>query len=114
FRTIKSESKEPYSDWNWTTRISESVWNAYPIYDWKTEDVWTANGRFGWDYNRVYDLMHLAGLTLSQMRLCQPYGDDQRKGLYLFKILEPETWQRVVSRVEGANFGNRYSKTQSH
>lgn len=114
FRTIKSTNKEPYLDWQWTTKISDSVWNAYPIYDWRTEDIWTANGKFGWSYNKIYDLMQMAGLTLSQMRLCQPYGDDQRKGLYLFKILEPETWQKVVSRVEGANFGNKYSKTQSH
>jgi len=53
--------------------------------------------------------MHLAGVTLKAMRICQPYGDDQRKGLYLFKLLEPETWAKVVARVEGANFGNRYS-----
>ena len=26
----------------------------------------------------------------------------------MFKILEPETWSKVVERVEGANFGNRY------
>jgi len=88
--------------------MSEHVFNAYPIYDWKTEDIWIANGREGWDYNRVYDLMHLAGLSVHQMRLCQPYGDDQRKGLWLFKILEPETWAKVVNRVQGANFGNRY------
>jgi len=54
--------------------------------------------------------MHLAGLSIHQMRICQPYGDDQRKGLYLFKILEPTTWAKVVNRVEGANFGNRYSE----
>ena len=45
------------------------------------------------------------------MRLCQPYGDDQRQGLYLFKLLEPETWAKIVNRVEGANFGNRYTET---
>jgi predicted phosphoadenosine phosphosulfate sulfurtransferase len=48
------------------------------------------------------------------MRICQPYGDDQRKGLYLFKILEPETWAAVVNRVEGANMGNRYSENDRH
>ena len=26
-------------------------------------------------------------------------------------ILEPETWAKVVNRVEGANFGNRYTET---
>ena len=56
--------------------------------------------------------MYKGGVSLHEMRLCQPYGDDQRKGLYLFKILEPETWTKVVARVEGANFGNRYSQDQ--
>lgn len=111
FRTIKSATKETWRGRGWTTRVTPGtgkVWNAYPLYDWRTEDVWVANGRQGWDYNRTYDLMHLAGLSLYQMRLCQPYGDDQRKGLWLFKILEPETWAKVVERVDGANFGNRY------
>jgi len=114
FRTIRNVEKEPWRDWAWTTRVSAHVWNAYPLYDWRTEDLWTATGRFGWDYNHIYDLMHLAGVPLGSMRLCQPYGDDQRKGLWLFKLLEPETWARVVGRVEGANFGNRYSEGQSH
>lgn len=108
FRTIKRVDKKTWNDAPWTTWISETVCNVYPLYDWRTEDVWIAHGRQGWDYNRVYDLMHLAGLSIHQMRLCQPYGDDQRKGLWLFKILEPETWAKVVNRVQGANFGNRY------
>lgn len=109
FRTIRDEDKETYNKIMWSTKVSPNVYNFYPIYDWRTEDIWIANGKFGYDYNKIYDLMHLAGLTLSQMRLCQPYGDDQRKGLYLFKMLEPETWSKVVSRVEGANFGNRHA-----
>jgi hypothetical protein len=108
FRTIKNEAKTTWQGLPWTTLVTPSVYNAYPIYDWRTEDVWIAHGRQGWDYNRIYDLMNLAGLTIHQMRLCQPYGDDQRKGLWLFKILEPETWAKVVNRVQGANFGNRY------
>lgn len=28
-----------------------NLWRVYPIYDWRTEDVWTAPSRFGWDYN---------------------------------------------------------------
>ena len=110
YRTIASTSKEPYQGKQWSTRISDSVYNFYPIYDWRTKDIWIANYRQKYDYNKIYDLMYLAGLTIHQMRLCQPYGDDQRKGLYLFKILEPETWAKVVNRVEGANFGNRYTE----
>lgn len=108
FRTIASESKVTWKNYRWTTRLTDVLYNAYPVYDWTTEDVWTANGKTGWPYNKIYDLMHMAGVGIHEQRLCQPFGDDQRKGLWLFKILEPETWSRVVNRVEGANFGNRY------
>ena len=109
FRTIKNHRKKRFKDYGWTTEITESIYNAYPIYDWKASDIWAANGKFRFRYNMIYDLMYLAGVPTRAMRLCQPYGDDQKKGLYLFKILEPETWERVVARVEGANFGNRYA-----
>lgn len=108
YRTIKSETKTTWQGFGWTTLTTPNVYNCYPIYDWTVEDVWAAHGKHGWDYSKVYDLMYLAGLSIHQMRLCQPYGDDQRKGLWLYKILEPETWSKVVGRVEGANFGNRY------
>lgn len=114
FRTIKSDTKITLDNLQWTTKLfpkdNSEIYNCYPIYDWRVEDIWRANGKFGWQYNRIYDIMHLAGVSLSKQRLCQPYGDDQRQGLYLFKILEPETWAKVVNRVEGANFGNRYTE----
>jgi predicted phosphoadenosine phosphosulfate sulfurtransferase len=52
--------------------------------------------------------MYRAGLPLSKMRLCQPYGDDQRRGLNLFHVLEPKTWVKIVNRVNGANSGALY------
>lgn len=114
FRTIRNERKVTYKDYSYTTKLhpdgADKVYNVYPIYDFKTRDVWIANGKYGYDYNKIYDVMYLAGVPLDKMRLCQPYGDDQRQGLYLFKILEPETWAKVVNRVEGANFGNRYTE----
>lgn len=115
FRTIVSETKITLDGLQWTTKLfpkeeGSQIYNCYPIYDWRVEDIWRANGKFGWDYNKIYDLMYLAGVSLHKQRLCQPYGDDQRQGLYLFKILEPETWAKVVNRVEGANFGNRYTE----
>ncbi len=89
----------------YTNYLSQTLWNVYPIYDWKVEDLWTYFGKSGKPYNHLYDRMYQAGLTLSQMRICQPYGDDQRKGLWLFHLIEPETWARVVARVNGANSG---------
>ncbi len=93
---------------NYTNYIGQTLWNVYPIYDWKVEDNWAYHGKTGKPYNHLYDLMHKAGLTLSQMRICQPYGDDQRRGLWLFHLIEPDTWARVVARVNGANSGALY------
>lgn len=93
----------------WTTRKSTNCYNVYPIYDWKTEDIWRYHAHFpDKPYNKIYDKMHMAGVKLGQQRLCQPYGDDQRRGLWLFHILEPETWYKVVNRVNGANSGALY------
>ena len=93
----------------WTTWKGGALFNAYPIYDWRTEDLWTYFARTGKAYNALYDRMHQAGLTLHKMRICQPYGDDQRKGLWLYHVVEPETWGRVVARVAGANSGALYA-----
>lgn len=109
FRTVASEAKIMMEGKPWTTEVLPSLYNIYPIYDWKTADLWTYHARNpAKPHNRLYDLMHKAGLTIAQMRICQPYGDDQRRGLWLFHLIEPETWARVVSRVNGANGGALY------
>jgi len=109
FRTLASTSKTVKHGKQWTSQVTDNVYNVYPIYDWKTQDVWGYHGHNpDRPYNRLYDLMGKAGLTINQMRICQPYGDDQRRGLWLFHLIEPETWARVVARVNGANGGALY------
>lgn len=109
FRTLASLSKTRFNEKEWTTLVIDNVYNIYPIYDWKTEDIWTFQGKYPEKpYNILYDYMYKAGLPLAYMRICQPYGDDQRRGLWLFHIIEPETWSRIVARVNGANSGAMY------
>ena len=117
FRTITfQKNKETYKNYNWTTRLKFSnkildVYNFYPIYDFSVEDIWGAVGRLDLYYNKIYDLMYKNGVALADQRICQPYGDDQRKGLNQFKALEYETWAKVLNRVNGVNFGNIYCRT---
>lgn len=116
FRTIVSEKKERFNGYGWTTRVKirdkfTNVFNFYPIYDWEVEDIWGAVSRLDLLYNEIYELMYKNGLSLHEQRLCQPYGDDQRNGLDQFRALEPETWEKVVNRVHGVNFGNIYART---
>lgn len=109
YRTIATLTKQTMDGKQWTTRVVENVYNVYPIYDWRVDDLWLYHFQNpDKPYNRLYDLMHKAGLTPSQMRICQPYGDDQRRGLWLFHLIEPETWARIVARVNGANGGALY------
>lgn len=103
-----ARKKSTFEGLQWTTWVGGSLYNIYPIYDWRTEDIWTYVGKFKKPYNRLYDRMHQAGLSIHQARICQPYGDDQRRGLWLFHIIEPETWGKIVSRVSGANSGALY------
>lgn len=109
FRTISSKKKTMLDNKCYTTLVTDNVFNVYPIYDWTTDDIWIYHAKNpDKRHNELYDLMHRAGLTISQMRICQPYGDDQRRGLWLFHLIEPETWAKVVSRVNGANSGALY------
>lgn len=86
------------------------IYSVHPIYDWKTRDIWIYNCKFKKEYNKLYDIMSQAGLSIHQQRICQPYGDDQRKGLWLFHIIEPETWSRIIARVSGVNSGSEFVK----
>jgi predicted phosphoadenosine phosphosulfate sulfurtransferase len=98
-----------WKDYIWTTKIISEVYNIYPIYDWRTEDIWRYHSKFPEKpHNEIYDKMQMAGVKLSQQRLCQPFGDDQKKGLWLYHILEPETWYKLIARVNGANYGALY------
>lgn len=108
WRTIADRSKETHFGKAYTTKVADHLYNFYPIYDWHVYDIWRYHAQTGKPHNEVYDRMHLAGLTPHQMRLCQPYGDDQKRGLWLYQIIEPETWGKVVMRVNGANSGSLY------
>jgi len=109
FRTLMA-NKQRIEGKQWTTYKGGAVYNIYPIYDWRTRDDWIYAGKSGKSYNKLYDRMYQAGLTIHQMRICQPYGDDQRKGLWLFHLIEPETWAKIVARVNGANQGALYAQ----
>lgn len=109
FRTIASSKKDTIDGKLWTTRVVSDVWNVYPIYDWHTMDIWTFFAKEKKPYNKLYDRMHQAGIKISQMRICEPFGDEARKGLWLYQVVEPAMWAKVCLRVAGANTGALYS-----
>ena len=95
----------------WTRRIDDTVCNAYPIYDWKIAAIWTANGKFGWDYNKLYDLYHQAGISLQRQRVASPFISEAIASLNIYRVIDPDTWGRMISRVNGVNFACIYGNT---
>jgi predicted phosphoadenosine phosphosulfate sulfurtransferase len=85
---------------------------AYPIYDWRTEDVWTAPYAYDWDYCKVYDDMELLGISPLNQRLAPPFGEEPFRSLYTYQLIEPELWDKMVNRVPGAASGARYAQTE--
>lgn len=58
--------------------------------------------------------MYQAGLSIYQMRIDEPFGDTTRRGLYLYQIIEPKMWAKLVARVAGANVVNEYGRQRGN
>ena len=96
---------------DWLKNVEENVCYAYPVFDWKTEDIWIANAKFGWKYNTLYDLFYQAGLTIYQMRVASPFNDYAKNTLNLYRVIDPNNWGKMIGRVDGVNFTGIYGGT---
>ena len=89
-----------------------NLYKVYPIYDWRTQDVWTAPAKFGWDYCRAYDVYDKLGIPPDQQRLAPPFGEEPLEGLWQFAHCFPDIWCRMQTRVPGANTAALYARTE--
>lgn len=113
YRAILNEEKTMLKGKSWTkkkTQHTKVVYNCYPIYDWKTQDIWVANAKFGWEYNHLYDIFYMAGLTIAQMRVASPFMSESKSSLNLYRVIDPHVWVTLCARVQGANFIATYGK----
>ena len=111
WRAIHKERETYFNNIKYSKKISENVFNFYPIYDWKTEDIWVANAKFNFKYNKLYDLYYQAGLPIDSMRVASPFLSEGQETLKLYRVIEPHTWGKLVSRVNGVNFTGLYGGT---
>lgn len=114
FRAIMNTRTEQRDGMMWTKRNAPHVFNCYPIYDWQTEDVWTANELFGWDYNKLYDIFYKAGIPVHNMRVASPFMSESKSSLGMYRVIDPQVWARLCARVQGANFIATYGKQLSY
>lgn len=97
---------------NYIVNAGLGIAKAYPIYDWQTQDVWTAPAKFGWDYNRAYDLMEMLGISPDEQRCAPPFGEEPLGGLWVFAQAFPEIWDAMLDRAPGVAAAARYAKTE--
>ncbi|MDN5469886.1 MAG: phosphoadenosine phosphosulfate reductase [Lactococcus lactis] len=107
----RDETFSRFGTTNYSHRIFHNVFNFYPMYDWLFEDVWVANAKFSFDYNHLYDLYFQAGVPFKSMRVANPFHQCGVSSLKLYQALEPETWGKLIGRVNGANFAAIYGGT---
>lgn len=111
WRAVHSDKNyKTWSNYEWTNTANKCV-AAYPIHDWTTEDVWTANAKNGWDYNKLYDLFYYADVPLHKQRVASPFISEGIEALHLYQVIEPDTWGKLVGRVNGVNFAGLYGGT---
>lgn len=113
WRAVHADRVAKYNGKKFTVDNKNGVVNVYPIYDWQVEDIWRYSGKFEKKYNKTYDLFYRAGVTLSKMRIDEPFGVEERNGIKLWKELEPETWGKMVERVKGVNLSQLGLGTQA-
>ena len=52
-------------------------------------------------------------MPVSEMRVASPFNEWAAQSLNLYRVIEPDTWTKLVGRVQGANFGAIYGDTKA-
>ena len=110
YRAIMNDRKVIHKGKMWTKKNQPHVFNCYPIYDWKTKDIWLANDTFDWNYNKLYDIFYKAGVPVGSMRVASPFMSESKSSLGLYRVIDPHVWAKLCARVQGANFIATYGK----
>lgn len=107
YRTVANKKND-----NYITRKGHFAF-AHPIYDWSSNDVWLAVHKYGWDYNKTYDVFNQTKLfnKFLNQRVCPPFGEEPLRGLWIYSECFPEMWHKMLSRVKGVATAWRYANT---
>jgi len=112
YQVIAKKKNDAYI--NAVSEFNQSQYRAHPIYDWSSEDVWLAVHKFGWDYNKTYDIFNQTKLfnNFLQQRVCPPFGEEPLRGLWIYAECFPEMWHKMINRVQGVSTAWRYGNSE--
>ncbi len=78
----------------------------WPIYDFLSDDVWTAIAKNHWEYNKCYDLMYRWGLKKTNMRVSALIHETSWTAIQMLQEFEKDTYNRFCARINGVSTFN--------
>lgn len=95
----------------WSTKAEgDGNYRFYPVFDWRTGDIWKYLADHGVRYNRVYDRMFaLRGADERRMRVSFLAHEQSFRGLTMLQELEPATYERLIQRLGGVHCAALYA-----
>lgn len=112
YRAVTAKSTDNYIMKSDIGTSRGNLYKVYPVYDWTTDDVWTAPALFGWDYNRAYDRLEMAGVPAGLQRCSPAFGEEPLEKLHTYATCFPDVWEKMVDRVPGVGCAARYARTE--
>lgn len=82
----------------------------YPLYDWTYTDIWKAIHENNWRYSKLYDQMYAYGVPVRSMRVSNVHHEQAVGSLFYMQEVEPETYERLVHRIEGIDMAGKMGK----
>ncbi len=98
----------------WQCWEPDVEWVRQPPQDAITDHIWTWYANHQQLCNPLYNIMYQAGVPLRHMRICEPFGPEQRQGLWLYHVIEPDRWAAMCARVSGVKSGGIYAGHDNH
>lgn len=107
----RAVAKNPgYKDVYWCTKMPNECAAFYPLYDWNFHDIWKYIYDQKLRYSKIYDYMYKKGMGLQEIRVSSLIHEKSFKALVELPEFEPDTYNRLLKRINGISIGNLYGK----
>lgn len=105
-RMAIAHGKGVYKGVTWGNKKKGKGQVFFPIYDWTSDDIWTAIAKHKWHYNVIYDKMYQFGVPQYKMRISALIHETSWHSIEMLHEFEGKTYNRFIKRVPGASTYN--------
>lgn len=112
FRSVTRNAGYHGASWSTKTK-NPNVFRFYPVYDWRSGDIWKYIADHGVPYNAIYDRMWMKqGGNIRNMRISNLVHEKAFRCLADLQEYEPDLYDRLIKRLKGVHCAALYAKDQ--